>query len=504
MKLSIKRRSIVMTWLISYLSVLLVPVLIGGSIYWEALRIVGNEINRSNEAPLIQIKETADNRLRDLDTLGYQVSMNQRVLDFINAGEQLTDDDHYQILNIAKDLSVYKLANQYIDQVYVYYKNSDLVLSDQGWVKSKSLYEQYRPGKDTGFEEWKAFYNQKYVKGYFPVVKVSSAEPSSSIMYARSAVLQNPDMPGAMILFLFDGNKSLENLHDIPLNDNSYVMVVDRQNRLIASTNPSVRTPIISYDALPGLAGNQHEKMSGEDISFSYTTSPITGWKYVSVTPDQVYFEKLQYLRELTYACIALILVIGGLITFYSLKRNYNPVHSLILSLSQKTGMSFENKINEFQFIQEAVNDTVKEKEKIGLRLKQHRSTIRNGFLVRSLKGRIGAGIPVHESLAAHEIEFPEPDFAVVLFHIENLGKLVADDELGKADNTRLVHFVLSNVAEELAHRHYPAYVAETDDMLAFIVNCRQVEERAGSRESRRDSTTSWSKPKRSCGRKSA
>lgn len=51
------RKSVVFIWLISYISVLAIPLIISGFIYYEAERIVANEINETNSALLRQLQQ---------------------------------------------------------------------------------------------------------------------------------------------------------------------------------------------------------------------------------------------------------------------------------------------------------------------------------------------------------------------------------------------------------------------------------------------------------------
>ena len=51
------RKSVVFIWLISYISVLAIPLIISGFIYYEAERIVANEINETNSALLRKLQQ---------------------------------------------------------------------------------------------------------------------------------------------------------------------------------------------------------------------------------------------------------------------------------------------------------------------------------------------------------------------------------------------------------------------------------------------------------------
>jgi len=58
----IKRNSILLSWLISYVLILLIPVIISGYVYSESIRIIEREINNSNTVMLKQIQENIDKK----------------------------------------------------------------------------------------------------------------------------------------------------------------------------------------------------------------------------------------------------------------------------------------------------------------------------------------------------------------------------------------------------------------------------------------------------------
>lgn len=123
-RIRFNRRSVIVTWLISYITVLLVPVLINGVIYMVTWNVVETEVNRSNEAVIKQMEQAIDNHLKGIERLSVEMALNKRLAGFIHAGSPLTDNDHYELIGIAGDLGVYKVANDFIDQIYIYSKTA--------------------------------------------------------------------------------------------------------------------------------------------------------------------------------------------------------------------------------------------------------------------------------------------------------------------------------------------------------------------------------------------
>ncbi|MFE5320632.1 helix-turn-helix domain-containing protein [Paenibacillus sp. NPDC056579] len=466
-KIRIKSRSVVVNWLVSYLSVLLVPIMISGIIYTATWHVVESEVNRANESLLQQMEQAIDSNLSGIERLSVEMALSKRLAGFIPTTKPLTDNDYYEVVSIAADLRLYKMANDYIEQVYVYYKNSDTVISTRDHIDSRALYNTIRERDDMSYEEWKSFFDRRYIQEYAPITLRDEGQAIKAVMYAKSVLLDNPEQPGAVILFIIKDSKLLEN--SSPANRSS-VAVLDKQDRLIASGGLEHKPGFLANDRLPGNNGLIYGESEGQEVAVSYTTSENTGWKYVSMMPAELFDEKMKYVKKLIYLSLGLSLLIGGVVTVWFMKRNYNPISSLIRNLSSRSGITFEEGSNEYGYLQTALNDTFAEKEKIGQRLEQHRDAIRSHFLQGLLKGRPDTDVPVHESLAAHNIRLSTPHFAVLLFHIEHYGKFEVNGFVDP-QKVKLVQFILMNVAEEIAGSRYQALTTELDDMQVCIIH---------------------------------
>ena len=474
-------QSILLTWLISYGSILIIPIVISGIIYASTLQIVKTEINRANELALQQMKQSIDSMLRGVERLSVELSMNKSVVAFSYESSPLTDDNHYDLYMIANDLYTYKLANDYIEQIYVYYENSDTVISAQERMDSAELFTLIRRTDDIQQEDWTEYFTKRFVQSYTPVQYSDQGQVRKSVMYARSIALHNLGQSGDLILFLIPDSMLLGNV--IPTMGSS-VMILDRDNRVVASSAEQEFPAHLNYEQLAGSSGLLYDSSSDDKLAISYTTSDVTEWKYVIQTPAAVFDQKMVALKRLVFISIALCLIIGSLVAFFFLRRNYHPINRLIRSYVNKAGVHFEGGSNEYSFLQDAINHTFAEKEQISLRLEKHNDVVRSHFLIGLLKGRVESKVPIHESLAAHEINCLSSHFSVLLFHIVDLGKFSNVDGGNEGiSQYKLLNFIIMNVVKELSRENNQAYMVEMENSLACIINFKDTDEEGNQQE---------------------
>ncbi|MCR2806794.1 AraC family transcriptional regulator [Paenibacillus soyae] len=468
LKKNAKDRSVFMTWLLSYLSVLLVPILISGVIYGATLSVVKTEMNRANQSILLQMEQAIDNQFKGIESLSVEVGLNRRISNFMTIGSALSDSDHYAVYQIANDLRVYEIANDFIERIYVYYLNSDTVLARNNRMDSRSLYEEFRFSEDMTYEAFMDFFEPTYIKGYQSAVVPEGKGWRPAVLFAQSVLPSNPGQPGAVLLFMIDQSKLLGQA-SVP--DEGMIQILDERNRLIATTGDPLAPSIVKYGDMPRETGQLEINGDGGSIVASYTTSAITGWKYVMTLPAAVYHQKMNVVEQLTIASILLCLVVGGGVTIWLLRRNYMPIHALIQSLSFKAGVPFDKGSNEYSYLTNALNSTFREKEKLHYKLNEHNNTLRSHFLQRLLKGQLDSHVPLRDAFEAHELRFPFGGYSVVLLRIDHFGKFHGEDG-ERARNRRLLLFLIANVVEEVARHSASAYAVELDQsLLACIVN---------------------------------
>ncbi|WP_449603343.1 AraC family transcriptional regulator [Paenibacillus sp. Marseille-Q9583] len=463
-----KNRSVYMTWMLSYVSVLLVPILISGVIYGATLNVVKAEINRANQSILLQMEQAIDSQFKGIENLSLEVSLNRRIAAFISADTNLSDSDHYDIYQIANDLRVYEIANDYLEGIYIYYKNSDTVIARNNRMNIKALYDHIRLEEHMPFQSLQEYFDQGYIKGYHSVVVSEENEWRPTVMYAQNVNSTIMNQPEAVLLFMIDRSKLLEQA-SVP--EKGTIFILDEDNRFIASTGESLSDPPLLYGDMSEESGQLEIETAGRRLVASYTTSSITGWKYVMTLPTNVYHQKMNVVEQLTIASILLCLIVGGGVTYWLLKRNYLPIYALIQSLSFKAGFTFDRGSNEYSFLEHALSSTFHEKEELHYKLNQHNNTLRSHFLQRLLKGQLDSHIPLHESFSAYDLRLPQGGFSVILLRIEHFGKFHRKDE-DQVHNKRLLHFLIANVVEEVARKSVNAYAVELDqELLACIVN---------------------------------
>lgn len=471
-------RSVIVTWLISYVTVLTVPIVISFVLYSVSFKQVKAETNRANDLLLEQMEMSIDSKLKGLEQLSLEIALNRNISSFSGIEPPLNDAHYYDLFQISESLRTYKNANDYIEQIYVLYSNSDTVISTYDHTDSRGLYDKLRPQENTSFEAWNGLFNQKYVNGYTPMKYLDGGASLPVVVFARSLVFNTPGQPPAIVLFVMKDAKLIESA---PQHPDASMFILDTESRYMAAPKDLAGLPQrLTYGELQGQQGMVYREVNDHQAAVSYITSNVTGWKYVSVLPASSYNEKMEYMRRLTWISIGLCFLVGGVICVLFLRKNYMPIQVMLQSLSLKFGRRFDGSSSEYSFLQGAITDYFTETEEMKARFDQHRNTIRAHLIRRLLKGSIGRDAPLQESLAAHQILLSSGRFAVLLLSVDDFGKFEQFGSDGVPDTKQqMLHFILTNVLEDAAAGEAAVYAAEMNDVLACILDVAAVPEEA-------------------------
>lgn len=495
-KVPIGKQSVIFTWLVSYALILLIPVVISIFIYIQAARVVEAEINNSNLFLLKRVQQRMDGLIEDAVRLSQEISLNTRVNQLLRldgAGKA----NPYEVYLAVQELKAYTLLNNSIEDFYIYYKNLDLALSSYTGNDGLSFFQAYYDNSGLSYQEWYRVSTEFY-RGDFRLLgsPLKQTEASPKLAFVRTIPFFDRSGTSANIVIILDQARFLEDAKDVEALSKGTVLLIGRNNEILASTPSFKNFSGLNNQKIHEYSGKLHAKLNGQKVVISYINSQITGWKYLTVVPESVFWQKADYIRRLTYGGFVLCLLIGGFITFYALKKNYNPVSKLVKSLEKSLGWNFDQKNNEYLFIEQAIDKVYHDLEKGDAILRQQNKLLRSHFLTRLLQGKEDVQTLITERLAMHEIHFRSGYFAVMAFYIQDFtadlwNGEITNQETTDLNNLKKAQSIVTAVVEELIAEKNHGLVVDLDDLLLCLVNFEEGYVSGGKQELYRIAVTS-------------
>ncbi|TDG00348.1 helix-turn-helix domain-containing protein [Paenibacillus piri] len=473
-KFQFNRRSVLLTWLLSYLAVLLLPVIMSVIVYSKSSETLENEINQANQSLLKQVREVMDNQFEAMERLNFEIMWNVEVRQFLYSDKyQMYPNEYlYDLHKITQDLLMYKTSYSLIDLFYIYLADNKTVLLPDVYRDAGFAYEILHKSSSLTYDRWVSTLNQKEAKGFIPMVRMNESGKERKTVAYISAYPTETDKPKATNVIMIDQSRILRAIDNIELFNKGHVLILNDANQVLVSNSEESERLVLDFpfEKEAGSPFFLWDK-DGQHYEVTFIQSDRSKLKYLSIIPSTLFWEKAQKVRQLTYMSIFISLLGGSLLTYFFLRRNYIPVRQLVRVFSDKAVMPQNQGYNEFSFIQEAVDHTLVELSKMMSEQKKQHHILRSNFLGRLLKGKLDGQIPVDESLTAFNMRFETDAFAVILLYMREGAFHERIQQIGSADPQKLMHFIITNVIEELASQKHHGYVAEIDETLACLIN---------------------------------
>lgn len=473
-KLHFNRRSVLLTWCLSYLAVLLLPICMSVIVYMQSSRTLVDEIHQANDSLLKQLREQMDSQFQSMERLDFELTWNTKVREIIDFNKYriFPQDYSYDLYHVTNDLNLYKSSYSMIDLFYVYMAARDTVILPNVYRDSAFAYQVMHQGASFSYKDWLTIVQQAKQKGFLPMARINeSGSLVKTVAYVSTYPAQGGTSAGANVIMI-DQSRILGAINNMELFSKGHVLILNEENQVLVSNSNEALPASFPFERLGGSSGLLMWENGGQRFEVFHIQSNVSKLKYVSMVPSDLYWEKAELVRSLTYMSILISLLGGALLTYIFLRKNYNPVRRLVDAVTRKSAAKREQGYNEFHFIQEAVDLTLSEMDDMLVQMKRQHHTLRSNFVTRLLKGKLDSDIPVNEAITTFHMQFESDHFAVILLYAEDselfMERIQGKDADGKL---RLLNFIVTNVVEELANVQHHGYVADMDDALACLIS---------------------------------
>ncbi len=469
-----RRKKVFNSWLLSYIFLLILTLLLNVFAYTKSISIIEDEVTKVHTASLKQLQQIMDSRLNDVKRLSIEIGFNDKINSIMRYKEPLDCYYTYSLVPIIKDLKAFKLANSFIDDLYIYFGYNNFILSYSGKYTPEEFYKFRCNYKNLSYEQWLAKLMSRQDNNYILMgdgVDENSSE--NNLAFIKSLPIEDNSICEATIVAVINQDIFSGALQEIKWMDQSMVMVIDQyDNILISANNLKSNSSLFKYGQLKEYEGIFHMKIDSQPVVVSYITSSVTGWKYVSIFPTGIFLEKAKYIKKIIWLSIILCLSVGFWVAFMFSKKNYTPINRMVKIINDNVGEPISEDSDEIRYIEKSLLQVIEEREKVYRKLDKQKDVLKNNFLCRLLKGHISNIDAIQQSCQNYDIHFEGDYFIAMVFYIEDYSSIFFEKMNDNGDELlNMAHFIIQNITYELIGGFFKCYVVEIDNMLCCLIN---------------------------------
>lgn len=453
-----RKMGVTFLFVVTYLIMLLLPLLLGILIYFTSVNVIEEEISQANVTMLNQMRQDIDRRLLDVREMAIKIGMDTRVVSMAYRKLPLDIAQRYTMYQIVQDFRAYLVPDRYIDRFFVYLFNHDIALTSKGTYNAHSLHALWYANDEESFDNWYA--DIKNVKT--PRFMIPGGVSDSTMIYLQPFYISPSGTSVGTIAFFIYPPAIQESVVAIQDLLRGVVMLIDQDDKLLFSSRPDIPHAMVHYSELAGSQGAKQGMVNGESALISYIQSEVTDWKYVYVLPMSVYRTKINYIQNTSLILLTVILVIGGLLIAYFVHINYNPIVKIVSLLKKNTDDQNGHGYNEYTLIQEIVSGLVRDHDRMSSEIVKKDESLKQLIIARLLQeGAVDEGA-FCETNIQYGFGFTQDWFAVLLFEIEEYGGLLKKD--------KEIYYIVQSIFKELSPDTSVAFT-EADGHLVCLAN---------------------------------
>lgn len=468
----------------SYAAILMLPIIfISVLIFTSFVNNLKIEIMNTTSRMLLQVSDNIDINLQNLRNISGQITLNPNIAPLILSQnkDQVSISTFYQCI---RELHNYKIADSIIDNIFIVFGDSNLVISDVSKYNYNNFFSRVyiqKGNKDQQFQNQMTNLKTPIVLNTQQVY--SEGLTSNVISYIQPLPIGDLNYSTNLIVTIKESviRKMIQKV----LGEYSgYVYVLDPNNNIIVNINSdnSLDKNLIESEKIKSFVnsfnyrGITTYKADGKDFIISNVKSANTGWRYITAIESKQILKNVNHIKGIYTIIIMTLLLIGLLLAYYFSKGNYNNVKKIIDMIHiNNNNVNKREYINEWYLINNAVKKYISENTSLQNKLTDMMPIMRNNFFVHLLKGDIKDANIIQAMVDSFEIKVEYGKFAVILIAIDSFEQL----ECNSSKPTQgVIKITLANIAEEFCKKIGCGYAVELDsDKIAVIISLKKTED---------------------------
>lgn len=456
------------TWLVSYASVLLMPIIFCSFYYFHSYNILKERTLTNQHLVLQNFGEQVDSVIYDTINIGNHLKINKYVNALANDSNTIGSDPILDRHYLRDYLMTLRISNSLIDYISIYFPESQYIVTCSSVYRKDLIPYLENKAVNLSMEDWTHIINDLTQSS----IVMFSCQDNKTITVAQSLKNDLSNQSTAILCVQLNKKQLLSYLNDNILAQHPCSFALINSHNIILSTedNSSV------IDTLPISSITEYYDSDAKQELFDTSTlhngtssiidcfhTVIPGVKLISITAKNIYRADLTLLLEILFVTLAICLFTGLIvITFYS-RRNYRPVEQIVHYINEIT-TNPEPENNEYQLIMKILTRSQNE-------IEYQQTLLKNSYFQKILTGEITLH-QITDSVADQlQLNLPSSKVCIALLSTENYGNILSNDSNEK-ESIQLLYFVIENVFSELLEPHFPDnYFIIRKQQTAVLIN---------------------------------
>lgn len=450
---------------LSYIGILVIPILAGVVIYGFALKITKEQTDRMNDNLLTMVQRELDYKIEEVIKVTSRVAVDSKVREASAVKNRFKPEDQYLLYSLVQDLNNINLSEKLVKDVFVYFNNTQTVSSMKGNMSAELYYQLYYKNSKYSFDDFRDYMSQSH---FSDTLNLTKDDGEKMLLFTMSDLdFAMWGEPSSTIGAAMNMTALKQTMESMLWDEKMILLILNSDDQIINKTEGVPGDLHLKYDELP--EGNYVDrKLLEEPYAVSVRKSETIEWKYVMLIPESLIQKSARDIQKYAVLGLFVCIISGFLCSYYLTKRNYHPLKN-ILELFMGNGVpKLEKGENEFQWLRSQSEHFFKERMDTQLLLADSRKNLKLYHLLKLLEYPYDTK-KMQEVMDHYHIHLGAGHHMVIIFSVgSDRGKEAREDE--SVEENALHKFIISNVFEEMVLDCFNIEILEIGDRVAAIV----------------------------------
>ncbi|MDK8182725.1 helix-turn-helix domain-containing protein [Paenibacillus sp. UMB4589-SE434] len=348
------KSKLLLKYIISYLSICLIPlVILTVFIYQNAVNNLRSEIEQTNVNQLTQAKKSIDDRMKELQNIATRIAFDEQLSSYQVHHPYFSRD-------AISALDKYKVTSAIIDELFLYFRGDKVIYSSQGLTDLDVFTKSYM------FHNWtKEVFVQDLNNMNVPTMRPAELVNRNSVQESKLAYLvpitPNSPYPHGTIMYWINESMLTDLIESILDNFQGNSYIFDTNGQVLAANNHGTLNSKQDIKLLSALGPGIHSMMlNHEQHSVVSIKSEVNGWTYVTSMPSAQFFSRIFHIQTIIVYVFCIVVLAGTVIAIMLARRQYHPIFNLMQFAKLNTESVSEitsPTSNELEWIQKTLHD---------------------------------------------------------------------------------------------------------------------------------------------------
>jgi len=474
-----KNYNMMVTLIVSYMAVFIIPLIIGSIIYSMTQKAVLNEVHKTKTNMLRHSAATIDTEIMGMRQMGMIIATNPTVMQFLRVTKPFTEDEWYQITRVISNLSPFLKTNYGMKNdinFFIYYNKSDVIITPNTIYMPDFFYNTTFSYPGVPYNQWHDNIQNYFKEKCFTSNKVLiENDPMNIITYVQPIPLTYSGKPSALIVMCLNEDNLIKIMGDVA--QGGVGLVLDDKGRVIFRTSTQHGLSYLNLNALVGEEGVLNKIINRENMMVSWVTSKNSGFKYVTIIPEAVFMSNARKIQLVT-VFLATFCIITGIILCVTLAwHNYSPIKKILEILApyakpDRNEMDYIRSmiieaLRKNQQLEKQVMEVLSENDEIKSYLQKNDNVVCNNLLLQLLRSSDKNVDGIRSWLSIYNVKLIYRRFTVINMQIDS------PSSAGEQDTgCEWIRFTIASATVEMTRSFGWSHTVIVDDKkMSLIIN---------------------------------